>query len=35
MDVNIAITSNKVTEEHVFKDSEPIKKKSIVNLEEE
>jgi len=35
MDVNIAITSNKVTEEHVFKDSEPIKKESIVNLEEE
>jgi hypothetical protein len=29
MDVNMAITRNKVTEEQVFKDKKPIKKKSI------
>ncbi len=29
MDVNMAITRNKVTEEQVFKEKKPIKKKSI------
>jgi hypothetical protein len=33
--VNMAITRNKVTKKHVFKDREPIKKKSDANLEEE
>jgi hypothetical protein len=31
VDVNMAITRSKVTEEHVFKDKEPIKKKSAVD----
>jgi hypothetical protein len=35
VDVNMAITKNKVTKKQVFKDKEPIKKKSIANLEEE
>jgi len=34
VDVNMAITKSKVTKEHVFKDKEPIKKKSIVDWEE-
>ncbi len=33
VDVNMAITRSKVTKEHVFKDKEPIKKKSVVNRE--
>jgi hypothetical protein len=35
VDVNMAITRSKVTEEHVFKDKEPIKKKSTTNWGEE
>jgi hypothetical protein len=35
VDVNIAITRSKATEEQVFKDNEPIKKKSIVDSKEE
>jgi len=35
VDVNMAITRSKVTKEHVFKDKEPIKKKSVVDWEEE
>ncbi len=35
MDVNMAITRSKVTKEQVFKDIEPIKKKSTIDLEEE
>ncbi len=35
VDVNMAITKNKVIEEHVFKDKKPIKKKFDANLEEE
>ncbi len=35
VDVNMAIIRNKVTEEQVFKDREPIKKKFTTNLEEE
>jgi hypothetical protein len=31
VDVNMAITRSKVTEKHVFKDREPIKKKSSAN----
>jgi len=31
VDVNMAITRSKVTEEHVFKDKEPIKKKLAVD----
>jgi hypothetical protein len=31
VDVNMAITKSKVTKEYVFKDKEPIKKKSIVD----
>jgi hypothetical protein len=31
MDVNMAITRNKVIKEQVFKDKEPIKKKFIVD----
>jgi hypothetical protein len=35
IDVNMAITRSKVTKEQVFKDIEPIKKKSTIDLEEE
>jgi hypothetical protein len=35
VDVNMAIASNKVTEEQVFKDKKPMKKKSTTNWEEE
>jgi hypothetical protein len=35
MDVNMAITRSKVIEKHVFKDREPIKKKFVVDWEEE
>ncbi len=35
VDVNMAITRNKVTEEQMFKDKELIKKKFVINLEEE
>jgi len=35
MDVNMAITRSKVIEEQVFKDKEPIKKKSTTYWEEE
>jgi hypothetical protein len=35
VDVNMAITKSKVTEEGVFKNREPIKKKFIVDWEEE
>jgi len=35
VDVNMAITKSKVIEEHVFKDIKPIKKKFIVDWEEE
>jgi hypothetical protein len=31
VDVNMAITRSKVIEEHVFKDREPIKKKSATD----
>jgi hypothetical protein len=31
VDVNMAITKNKVTEEQMFKDKEPIKKKLATN----
>jgi hypothetical protein len=31
IDVNMAITRSKVTKEHVFKDREPIKKKSTTD----
>jgi len=31
VDVNMAITKNKVTEEHVFNDRERIKKKFVVD----
>jgi hypothetical protein len=34
MDVNMAITNSSVSEKQVFKDREPIKKKSIVDWEE-
>jgi hypothetical protein len=35
VDVNMAITRSKVIEEHVFKDIELIKKRSIANWEGE
>jgi hypothetical protein len=35
VDVNMAITRSKVTEEKVFKDKELIRKKSIVDWEED
>jgi hypothetical protein len=35
VDVNMAITRSKVIKEHVFKDRELIKKKSVVDWEEE
>jgi hypothetical protein len=35
VDVNMAITRSKVTEEHVFKDKKLIKKKSAIDWEEE
>jgi hypothetical protein len=35
MDVNMAITRSKVIEKQVFKDKEPIKKKSFDDWEEE
>jgi hypothetical protein len=35
VDVNMAITKNKVTEKHVFKDRKSIKKKSVVDCEKE
>jgi len=35
VDMNMAITRSKVTEEHVFKDRKPIKKKFAANWEEE
>ncbi len=35
VDVNMAITKNKVTEEQVFEDRKPIKKKSVIDQEEE
>jgi hypothetical protein len=35
VDVNMAITRGKVTEEEVFKDREPIKKKFVANCEKE
>jgi hypothetical protein len=31
VDVNMAITKNKVTKEQMFKDIEPIKKKSAID----
>jgi hypothetical protein len=31
VDVNMAITKNKVTEEQVFEDRKPIKKKSVID----
>ncbi len=34
VDVNMAITRNKVTEEQVFKDRKPIKKKFVADWEE-
>ncbi len=34
MDLNMAIIKNKVTEEQVFKDREPIKKKFVVDWKE-
>jgi hypothetical protein len=34
VDMNMAITRNKVTKEHVFKDREPIKKKFTADWEE-
>jgi hypothetical protein len=33
VDVNMAIIKSKVTEEHVFKDKKPIKKKFVFDLE--
>jgi hypothetical protein len=35
VDVNMAITKNKVTKEQMFKDKKPIKKKFTTNSEEE
>jgi hypothetical protein len=35
LNVNMAITKSKVAKEQVFKDKEPIKKKSTINWEEE
>jgi hypothetical protein len=35
LDVNMAITKSSVTEKQMFKDRKPIKKKSIVDWEEE
>jgi len=35
VDVNMAITRRKVIKEQVFKDKEPIKKKSTIDWEEE
>jgi hypothetical protein len=35
VDVNMAITRNKVIEEHVFKVKKPIKKKYVADWEEE
>jgi hypothetical protein len=35
VDVNMAITKNKVIKKHVFKDRELIKKKSVANWEKE
>jgi hypothetical protein len=35
VDVNMAITRSKVIEEHVFKDKKLIKKKSVIDWEEE
>jgi len=35
VDVNMAITRSKVTDEHVFKDRDPIKKKFVVDWEKE
>jgi hypothetical protein len=35
VDVNMAITKSKVTEEQVFKDKKSIKKKLVANWEEE
>jgi len=35
VDVNVAITMNKVIEKQVFKDKKPIKKKFVANWEEE
>jgi len=35
VDVNMAITRNKVIKKHVFKDREPIKKKFVANWEKE
>jgi hypothetical protein len=35
VDMNLTITRSKVTEEHVFKDRKPIKKKSTADWEEE
>jgi uncharacterized protein YigA (DUF484 family) len=35
VDVNMAITKNKVIKKHLFKDREPIKKKSVANWEKE
>jgi hypothetical protein len=35
LDVNMAITRSKIIKEQVFKDKEPIKKKSTTNWEEE
>jgi hypothetical protein len=35
LDVNMAIIWSKVTKEHVFKNKEPIKKKSITDWEKE
>jgi hypothetical protein len=35
VDVNMAIIKSKVTEEQVFKNREPIKKKFVIDWEEE
>jgi hypothetical protein len=35
VDVNMAITKSKVIEEHVFNDRKPMKKKFVINWEEE
>jgi hypothetical protein len=35
VDVNMAITRSKVTEERMFKDRKPIKKKSMTKCKEE
>jgi hypothetical protein len=35
VDVNMATTRSKVTEKHVFKNREPIKKMSVVDWEED